>query len=470
MHILTASSSTLIRELQSVIQDLSSSKQNKHKPEGGTYTERRDLPKPFPLDIPLPPMELDQADYPDAKYWTLEDWQEYTNNANGEANSSKLGFLCNEDGDPVNKARLRVMMDMAKKLWSDLYRYRFDPVTWRFVGKAADEYFCNNMRVSFPEFTLCAENWKVKVFATIRYPDWSIGTRGTGRLSSSTYFVLAFSLVPMHILLGAVPSIKNNGNGMSLGPSKRLQEDDKENERDGTRDKRPHLQESVTTTTDATTSNNTKPISTSKRTRLQPRFKARSKTHVKNTDLATSSPPISPPAPVMMPEPGVVLQASIDTPSTVQTSSMTMTAQTPAVNAVPTPFAQVPTKTSTSVVPISAQASVINPLVATTLAQAHVITPMSIPTTPIQPLDIQMQDPSSGVSADALTMAPPTTVTIATSGPTRELDVEMSQGAAASMTLVPVASGIESLAPDGTSVSIATFIEILLTMILGLPS
>lgn len=93
-------------------------------------------------------MELDQADYPDAKYWTLKAWQQYTNNANGEANFSKLGFLCNEDGDPVNKACLKVMTDMAKKLWSDLFRYRFDPVTWRFVGKAADEYFSNNMRIS----------------------------------------------------------------------------------------------------------------------------------------------------------------------------------------------------------------------------------------------------------------------------------------------------------------------------------
>jgi hypothetical protein len=88
--------------------------------------EHRDLPKPFPLDIPLSPMELDQVDYPDAKYWTLEEWQQFPANANGEASSSKLGFLCNEDGDPVNKARLRVMTDMAKKLWSDLFRYRFD--------------------------------------------------------------------------------------------------------------------------------------------------------------------------------------------------------------------------------------------------------------------------------------------------------------------------------------------------------
>jgi hypothetical protein len=228
---------------------------------------------------------------------------------------------------------------------------------------------------------------------------------------------------------------------MSIGPSKRVQEDDKENERDGTLDKRPRLQESVTTTTDSTSSNNPKRSSTSKRPRPQPRFKAQAA-----QSKANVSPPILSPAPV----------ASIGTPSTFQMSSVTTTTQTPAVNTVPTPmpFAQVPTKTPTLVAPTSAHASV--------------ITPTSIPTTSAQPLDIQMQDPSSGVSADASTMALPTTVAT-TSGPTRELDVETRRSQGASMSPVPVASELEFLAPgeekngpDGTSVSIASFMENLL--------
>jgi len=78
------------------------------------------------------------------------------------------------------------MTETAKKLWSDLYRHRYDPDTWRCVAMCADEYYTTHMCLAFEELRFCADNWKTQSLATnctIRYPDWSGGLRSTGRLT-----------------------------------------------------------------------------------------------------------------------------------------------------------------------------------------------------------------------------------------------------------------------------------------------
>ncbi|KAM6489241.1 hypothetical protein JOM56_015411, partial [Amanita muscaria] len=85
----------------------------------------------------------------------------------------KLAFICDEYGDFVGAARIKSMTDTAKKLWADLHHHRLAPATWRLISKHADAYYSNNMHIAYPELQLCDENWKVKMFATIRFPDWS---------------------------------------------------------------------------------------------------------------------------------------------------------------------------------------------------------------------------------------------------------------------------------------------------------
>jgi hypothetical protein len=56
------------------------------------------------------------------------------------------------------------------------------------------EYFSNCMRVAFPEFRWCENDWKVHAFATERYPDWtnSKDVRGEGHLH--THFNVFFCI------------------------------------------------------------------------------------------------------------------------------------------------------------------------------------------------------------------------------------------------------------------------------------
>lgn len=409
-------------------------------------------------------MELDQADYPDAKYWTLKEWQKHIDKANGDTNTSKLGFLCDEDGNPVSKDRIKAMADTARKLWSELYRHRYDPVTWRYVGKAADEYFTNNMRIAFPEFGLCTENWKVKMFATVRYPDWSTGSRGSGKLTSLTQFFAFITNADVLVLLGAVPSIKNHGNNTSIA-SKRVQEDDKENdsERDGTRDKRPRLQQPVTIvahTTDTTrplAPNNPKPSSTSKSAK-RPSPLPRSKI-ANATDLMMASPPTAPSlAPVMNAQtpltPEVRIQEPTDMSSVASTGSVTVAMQTPAAPVVP------PAPSVLSLPPV-----------ATTSAQTPV-TDVDMQGPPNTAIDQVGVPGSSTIAAMPATIATSTTSgLVAPASQTREVDTESQK----SVSIGPITVAALESAPceernecDGSGtlvVSIIIFMAILLRTI-----
>lgn len=142
----------------------------------------------FPLRSPSAPPQLDEEDYPNARFWTAQEWQKFWNDQTDYGKTpGKLGFICDEDGNTVSKDRIKKMTETAKRLWSDLYRHRYDPDTWRCVTMRADEYYTNNMRIAFPELCLCANNWKVQALATIRYPDWTNGLRSTGRLTRTQF-------------------------------------------------------------------------------------------------------------------------------------------------------------------------------------------------------------------------------------------------------------------------------------------
>jgi hypothetical protein len=161
---LTKSSSGVILQLRNVITDLTANQPLKAK-EPDESNERHKS-TPFPLNIPHELEQLEQEEYPDVKFWTQDEWQDYCNNAN-EVKVKKLDFLCNKDGNPVTANHLKAMTDTTKKLWGDLYRFGYDPITWRYVGKTADEYYSRNMRISYLEFALCVDNWKAHTFATV---------------------------------------------------------------------------------------------------------------------------------------------------------------------------------------------------------------------------------------------------------------------------------------------------------------
>jgi hypothetical protein len=87
----------------------------------------------FPLKTPPALPQLDPDDYPNARFWTAQEWQKFVNDQMDYGSThGKLGFICDEDGDPVAKERIKKMTETAKNC-GDLYRHRYDPDTWRCV-------------------------------------------------------------------------------------------------------------------------------------------------------------------------------------------------------------------------------------------------------------------------------------------------------------------------------------------------
>ena len=141
----------LIRDLRHIIRDLSS-KPSRHesRPNNNSISQFNSAPDAFLLIIPPPPSELDQEDYSEAKFWTQTDWQNYVSCETDRGNApTKLGFLCDEEGNVVSKERIRKMTDTAKKIWGELHHHRYDPKTWRCVNLSANRYYTNHMCITF---------------------------------------------------------------------------------------------------------------------------------------------------------------------------------------------------------------------------------------------------------------------------------------------------------------------------------
>ena len=148
------------------------------------------------LVIPHAPDELDHHDYPSARFWTHASWNNHKKNQiNQGINPVNLGFLCDEDGTRVSKDRLVAMTKHAKQLWTSCYHLRMDPPTWTKKCDDTAHFFSRNMRISFAEFGLCENDWKVEAFAVIWCPDWASDVQGSGMLTRKSSFILFFSTI-----------------------------------------------------------------------------------------------------------------------------------------------------------------------------------------------------------------------------------------------------------------------------------
>ncbi|KAH9481946.1 hypothetical protein JR316_0006476 [Psilocybe cubensis] len=124
-----------------------------------------------------------QDDYPHVCFWDKEEWIDYkTRAANHNQSVDKLYFLCNKDGKMVSQARREEMTETPKVAFNELYYWRLDPHTWGKGNQQAWDYFSTIMRGKFPEFRWCSNNWKIREFATIRYPNWASHIHKTGDL------------------------------------------------------------------------------------------------------------------------------------------------------------------------------------------------------------------------------------------------------------------------------------------------
>ena len=165
------------------------------------------------LIVPDQSRPLDEEDYPAVLYWHEESWVKHTKEQRERGRTpSRLGFLTDDDGNPVTESRIKMFTSTAKQAWNELYRLRLDPSSWTKKTPKAASYLTYILKKNFDEFRYCDGDWKAERFAIVKYPDWCRDARDSGRLTRASK-VLPVSLHLTMFILGARPSKRKMGYG-----------------------------------------------------------------------------------------------------------------------------------------------------------------------------------------------------------------------------------------------------------------
>lgn len=147
------------------------------------------------LVIPPPVPQANQINFEGVKFWTRNNWVNYTQRCQEQNKEcKKLGFLTTEDGKAVDDTRIKAMTDFSKQLWHSLRSENQDPDSWRTRTSFASDFYSASMHSKFPEFLWCEGDWKVHAFATIRYPDYIVQRKAGNVLYLITCIYCSHSL------------------------------------------------------------------------------------------------------------------------------------------------------------------------------------------------------------------------------------------------------------------------------------
>lgn len=150
----------------------------------------------LPSIISTPEVTLKQEDHPQVTYWTREQWMKSKDKGDvlivdkdgtTKEPSRGIAFLQTTTGAPVSHARGMLFREFARSIWHLIARNqpRKLPKTWGKAGLDILNLFDREMRLKFPEFALCDDGWKAKIFATEYYPSWYKGVKlGEGNTES----------------------------------------------------------------------------------------------------------------------------------------------------------------------------------------------------------------------------------------------------------------------------------------------
>jgi len=138
--------------------------------------------------LPQADIPLKRMDYPGIRFWTRSEWMIHLKN-NGDTPSfgtegsrgrtlmskginKTAKYIEDGNGNAVDGYKLKDMLTHMRSIWSGLLLLNRAPTTW---GKADMEilrHFYREMRVKFPEFALCENDWKADYLASTHYPSW----------------------------------------------------------------------------------------------------------------------------------------------------------------------------------------------------------------------------------------------------------------------------------------------------------
>lgn len=140
------------------------------------------------LQVPQVDIPLKRAEYPGIRFWTRPEWMNYlknTGDSSGYGTESIRGrslvsqginktakYIEDDSGNPVDGYKLKDMLTHMRSIWSNLLLLNRAPTTWGKADMEVLRHFHREMRVKFPEFALCENDWKADYLATTHYPSW----------------------------------------------------------------------------------------------------------------------------------------------------------------------------------------------------------------------------------------------------------------------------------------------------------
>lgn len=116
--------------------------------------------------------------YPYVVYWTKSEYLEDHQNNHGALctfrapDSGPIGFLETEEGIVLSQEAQQQCCDYAKPLLYTLLAHNLAPSSWAKCTSLAREFFVRSMRMKFPIFRLCLDDWKADTFMSAYYLQW----------------------------------------------------------------------------------------------------------------------------------------------------------------------------------------------------------------------------------------------------------------------------------------------------------
>jgi hypothetical protein len=135
--------------------------------------------------LPQLDISLKRADYPGVRFWTKPEWMHHLKNLNTYGTEKVRGrtlvsqginktarYIEDGSGNTVDGYKLKDMLTHMRLIWSSLLLLNRAPATWGKADMEIVHQFRSEMRVKFPEFALCENDWKADYLATTHYPSW----------------------------------------------------------------------------------------------------------------------------------------------------------------------------------------------------------------------------------------------------------------------------------------------------------
>ncbi|KAG9309140.1 hypothetical protein JVU11DRAFT_10849 [Chiua virens] len=120
----------------------------------------------------FPPFHRD--DFPKVQFWTRRDYKNWKKNPQAQGiDQDSFPFLEDEFGVLLPDGTDTDVLSRMRDIWQDYLKDGIAPSTWGGASASMKEEFCMEIVKNWPELGLCANNWKIHLMATARYPSWA---------------------------------------------------------------------------------------------------------------------------------------------------------------------------------------------------------------------------------------------------------------------------------------------------------